>query len=59
MLPGIMILGYIAAYDPQTALSIIDLKGVEVLKETMTKVPDDLAKSAAAWALGQIGSHTP
>jgi hypothetical protein len=58
-LPGIIILGYIAAYDGQTAMSIISNKGVAVLKDSLIQVPDDLVKGAAAWALGQIGGHTP
>lgn len=58
-LPGILILGYIAGYDGQTAMSIITNKGVAVLKDSLIQVPDDLVKGGAAWALGQIGGHTP
>jgi 3-methyladenine DNA glycosylase AlkD len=30
-----------------------------VLKQSLIQVPDDLVKGAAAWALGQIGAHSP
>ena len=59
MLPGIVILGYIGAYDPQTALNIISAKGVSILKEALTRVPDDLVKSAASWTMSQIACHSP
>lgn len=58
-LPGILILGYVAGYDAHTAMSIITSKGVTVLKDSLIQVPDDLVKGASAWALGQIGGHTP
>ena len=32
LLPGIVILGYIGAYDPKTALDIITQNGVGILK---------------------------
>lgn len=58
-LPGVLILGYIAGYDAQTAMSIITSKGITVLKDSLIQVPDDLVKGATAWALGQIGGHSP
>jgi hypothetical protein len=58
-LPGILILGYIAGYDAKTAMSIITNKGIEVLKDSLIQVPDDLVKGGVAWAIGQIGGHSP
>jgi hypothetical protein len=40
-------------------MSIITSKGIAVLKDSLIQVPDDLVKGGAAWALGQIGGHTP
>jgi hypothetical protein len=40
-------------------MSIITNKGVEVLKDSLIQVPDDLVKGGAAWAIGQIGGHSP
>lgn len=34
-LPGIMTLGFIAAYDEKNAFSIINCKGISPLKETL------------------------
>jgi hypothetical protein len=52
-------LGYISAYDAQTAMSVITNKGIAILKDSLIQIPDDLVKGSAAWALGQIGGHTP
>ena len=32
--------------------------GIAPLKDALIKEPDDLIKAAAAWSLGQIGSHS-
>jgi 3-methyladenine DNA glycosylase AlkD len=57
-LPGIVALGYVGAYHEKSASTIIESKGVQVLKESLIQIPDDLVKGAAAWALGQIGGHS-
>lgn len=57
-LPGIMTLGYIAAFDESLAMSVIASKGITPLKEALLKEPEDYIKAAAAWSLGQIGCHT-
>jgi len=57
-LPGIMTLGYIAAYDESLAMGIIASKGIAPLKEALIKEPEDHIKAAAAWSLGQIGGHS-
>eukprot|EP00439_Symbiodinium_sp_Y106_P016255 s4057_g2.t1 len=45
-LPGIMTLGYVAAFSETLALAVVVSKG-------------DHVKAAAAWSLGQIGRHSP
>ena len=57
-LPGIMAVGYIAAFSETLALAIIVSKGVAPLKEALVVEPEDHIKAASAWSLGQIGRHT-
>jgi len=57
-LPGIMAVGYIAAFSETLALAIIVSKGVAPLKEALVTEPEDHIKAASAWSLGQIGRHT-
>ena len=57
-LPGIMAIGYIAAFSETLALAIIVSKGVAPLKEALVTEPEDHIKAASAWSLGQIGRHT-
>lgn len=58
-LPGIMAVGYIAAFSETLALAIIVSKGVMPLREALVSEPEDHIKAASAWSLGQIGRHTP
>lgn len=58
-LPGLMTLGYIAAFSETLALAIIVAKGVIPLKDALVNEPEDHVRSAAAWSLGQLGRHTP
>lgn len=58
-LPGIMALGYIAAFSETLALAIIVSKAIPVLREALIAEPEDHLKAASVWALGQIGRHTP
>ena len=57
-LPGIMALGYIAAFPETLALSVIVSKGLQPLYESLME-QEDHVKSASAWSLGQIGRHSP
>lgn len=57
-LPGIMALGYVAAFSETLALSIIVSKGISPLKAALVTEPEDHVKAACAWTLGQIGRHT-
>ena len=54
-----MTLGYIAKFEDSLARLIIDSKGIAPLKDALISEPDDIIKSAAAWSLGMIGSHSP
>eukprot|EP00811_Abedinium_folium_P007245 NODE_16684_length_983_cov_3.262850.p1 GENE.NODE_16684_length_983_cov_3.262850~~NODE_16684_length_983_cov_3.262850.p1 ORF type:complete len:211 (+),score=73.93 NODE_16684_length_983_cov_3.262850:38-670(+) len=58
-LPGIMTLGYIAAFADTLALSVIVSKGIAPLKDALINEPEDHLKAASAWSLGQIGRHSP
>ncbi|ESP01576.1 hypothetical protein LOTGIDRAFT_172613 [Lottia gigantea] len=58
-LPGIMMLGYVAAHSENLAMAVIVSKGVVQLAIALSEEPDDHIQAAIAWALGQIGRHTP
>jgi len=58
-LPGIMALGYIAAFSDTLALAIIVHQGILPLKDSLINEQEDYIRAAAAWSLGQIGRHTP
>lgn len=58
-LPGIMTLGYIAAFSETLASAVIVKQGVLPLKDALVSEQEDHIKAAAAWSLGQIGRHTP
>eukprot|EP01116_Phalansterium_solitarium_P007450 TRINITY_DN2011_c2_g1_i1.p1 TRINITY_DN2011_c2_g1~~TRINITY_DN2011_c2_g1_i1.p1 ORF type:complete len:553 (+),score=126.27 TRINITY_DN2011_c2_g1_i1:110-1660(+) len=57
-LPGVMALGYIAAFSELLARAVIDARGVLPVLETLRSEHEDHVRSAAAWALGQIGRHS-
>lgn len=58
-LPGIMALGYIAAFSETLALAVIAEKGLVPLVAAQADETEDHMKAATAWTLGQIGRHTP
>ncbi|PFX24231.1 sperm-associated antigen 6-like [Stylophora pistillata] len=74
-LPGIMMLGYVAAHSETLAMSVIRAKGAIVLAGIISRSEldhtlqqrstqlrgneEDHIQAATAWALGQIGRHTP
>ncbi|KAG5457315.1 MAG: hypothetical protein BJ554DRAFT_2711 [Olpidium bornovanus] len=58
-LPGIMALGYIAAFSETLALSVIVSKGVQPLSDALVSETEEHIKAACAWSLGQIGRHSP
>ncbi|XP_048826962.1 sperm-associated antigen 6 [Brienomyrus brachyistius] len=58
-LPGIMMLGYVAAHSESLAMAVIVSKGVHQLTICLVEETEDHIKAATAWALGQIGRHSP
>ncbi|XP_021242727.1 sperm-associated antigen 6 isoform X1 [Numida meleagris] len=58
-LPGIMMLGYVAAHSENLSMAVIVSKGIPPLCACLIEEHEDHIKAAAAWALGQIGRHTP
>ncbi|EFO65019.1 Axoneme central apparatus protein [Giardia lamblia P15] len=58
-LPGIMALGFIAAFGETLALSIIVAKGVTPLVSCLVSEVEDHVLAATVWTLGQIGRHSP
>lgn len=58
-LPGIMAIGYIAAFSETLALAVIVSRAVDPLKDALVNSPEDHLKAACVWSLGQIGRHTP
>lgn len=58
-LPGVMAIGYIAAFSETLALAMIVSKGVLPLKNSLIMESEDHVKAACVWTLGQIGRHTP
>jgi 3-methyladenine DNA glycosylase AlkD len=58
-LPGIMTLGYIAAFSETLAMAIIVHQGVMALKDALVSETEHHIKAAAAWSLGQVGRHSP
>ncbi len=58
-LPGIMTLGYIAAFSETLALAIIVHQGILPLKDALITESDDHIRAAAVWSLGQLGRHSP
>lgn len=58
-LPGVMTLGYIAAFSETLALSVIVARGVSPLAVALSTETEQHIKAACAWSLGQIGRHSP
>jgi hypothetical protein len=58
-LPGILTLGYIAAFSDTLAMAVLVQKGIPPLKDALINEPEDHIKASAAWSLGQIGRHSP
>ncbi|KAJ3183774.1 Sperm-associated antigen 6 [Geranomyces variabilis] len=58
-LPGVMTLGYVAAFSETLALAVIVAKGVPPLTQALVIENEEHIKAACAWSLGQIGRHSP
>ncbi|XP_054893469.1 sperm-associated antigen 6-like [Poeciliopsis prolifica] len=57
-LPGIMMLGYVAAHNETLAMAVIRSKGVPQLALCLSEEHEQHIKSATVWAIDQIGRHT-
>ena len=57
-LPAIMAVGHIGAATPVLAEQVINADGLRCLATCIAHHPDEPAKCAAAWAVGQIGKHS-
>ncbi|XP_076234935.1 sperm-associated antigen 6 [Calliopsis andreniformis] len=58
-LSAIMALGYIAGHSDQLAAAVIGSKAVIILSGVLHQEDDDYILAITAWAVGQIGKHTP
>ncbi|XP_008299598.1 sperm-associated antigen 6-like [Stegastes partitus] len=58
-LPGIMMLGYVAAHSENLAMAVIISKGVPQLGLCLSEESEHHIKAATVWSIGQIGHHTP
>merc|ERR1712159_718179 len=54
-----MMLGYVAAHAEKLAMAVIISHAVKVLAVALSEETQDHVKAAAAWALGQVGRHSP
>jgi hypothetical protein len=58
LIPGIKTLGSIASYEENFSTNIINAKAIFPLKDALLN-PNKLIQEKAAWALGEMGKHTP
>eukprot|EP00039_Didymoeca_costata_P031309 m.34129 g.34129 ORF g.34129 m.34129 type:complete len:526 (-) comp8673_c0_seq1:192-1769(-) len=58
-MPGVMALGYISAFSERLAMAVITQHAIMPLAEALKEEQQDYVRAAAAWALGQVGRHTP
>lgn len=56
---GILTLGFIAAFRDDLAMTVIRAKAIGQLKDALQNEPHQHIKSAACYALGHIGRHSP
>ena len=59
LIQGVMALGYIAVFSERLAMAVIVSQGIVPLANALSMEQDSHIKAAAAWALGQVGQHTP
>ncbi|KAG5900042.1 hypothetical protein JTB14_009120 [Gonioctena quinquepunctata] len=58
-LPTITALGFISAHSDQLAMSVLGCKIIIILADILEHSEDDALLSVTAWAIGQIGKHSP
>jgi HEAT repeat protein len=56
---GILSLGFIAAFKDDLAMSVIQAKAIPQLRDALQNEPHQHIKSAACYALGHVGRHSP
>jgi len=56
---GIIALGFIAAHNEKLSEAIIDVNGINFLKQALETETLPHIKAACCYALGQIGKHAP
>ena len=56
---GILSLGFISAFKDDLAMNVIQAKAIPQLKDALQNEPHQHLKSAACYALGHIGRHSP
>ncbi|KAI4454662.1 sperm-associated antigen 6 armadillo repeat-containing [Holotrichia oblita] len=57
--PCITACGFIAGHSDLIAMSVIGCEGILQLRQILDTCKDDATLSVTAWALGQIGKHSP
>ncbi|GJQ81956.1 hypothetical protein Trydic_g20421 [Trypoxylus dichotomus] len=57
--PCITACGFISGHSDLIAMSVIGCEGILQLKHILETSKDDATLSVTAWALGQIGKHSP
>lgn len=58
-LPGVMAIGFISAFGEALAQACLSEGAAEPCYNCLASEREDHLKAAAAWALGQLGRHTP
>jgi hypothetical protein len=58
-MPGIMAIGYIGTFTEKLAMAAIVSHAVPPLVDALKNEENDVVQSAAAWAIGQLGRHSP
>ena len=56
---GILSLGFIAAFKDDLAMAVIHAKAIPQLRDALQNEPHQHIKSAACYALGHVGRHSP
>jgi len=58
-LPGVMAIGFIAAFGEALAESLHTVGAVSNVTSVLSTEEEDHLRAASAWTLGQLGRHTP
>ena len=56
---GILSLGFISAFKDDLAMAVIQAKAINQLRDALQNEPHQHIKSAACYALGHVGRHSP